>query len=83
MPALEPPSRPLRVAAVLLAGLILALTLAWHDLLPGAWTLRVIEHNVRPDAPDWPDEVEEFSFMVTGQVPGESVSFGAIKALYR
>jgi len=50
---------------------------------PGAWTLRVIEHNVRPDAPDWPDVIEEFNFTVTGQVAGESISFGAIKALYR
>ncbi|MCP4572866.1 MAG: hypothetical protein GY838_10985 [bacterium] len=50
---------------------------------PGLWTLRVIEHNVRPSAPDWPDEVEEFRFTVTGPVAGESISFGAIKALYR
>lgn len=53
----------------------------WNE--PGLWTLRVIEHSVRPDLPDWPDVVEEFEFTVTGPVPAESVSFGAIKALYR
>lgn len=50
---------------------------------PGLWTMRVVELFVRDGMPDLPDVTEDWEFTATGLVDGESVSFGAIKALYR
>ncbi len=70
-------------------GMCLGPSTQWEDYpefvfnYPGTWTIRLVQHHQHPALPDYPDIVTEKEVIVTGPVAAQSVSFSAVKALYR